>query len=140
MPLQIRACEPADEQAVVNLWTQVLADSAPHNDPRLSLHSKLRTGDGLLLVASLDDEVVGTVMGGYDGHRGWLYSLAVLPQARRQGIGTALCRRLEQLLRERGCLKLNLQVRSDNSEVIAFYETLGFAVEQRASLGKRLYD
>lgn len=140
MLMKIRACEPADAQAVVDLWAQVLPDAAPHNDPRLSLESKLKTGDGLLLVATLDERIVGTVMGGYDGHRGWLYSLAVHPRARRQGIGTALCRHLEQLLRDRGCLKLNLQVRSDNSDVIAFYEKLGFAIEQRASLGKRLYD
>lgn len=138
--MQIRACEPADEPAIVDLWMQVLPDAAMHNDPRVSLENKLKTGDGLLLVATRDEQIVGTVMGGYDGHRGWVYSLAVLPQVRRRGIGTALCRHLEQLLRDRGCLKLNLQVRSDNSEVIAFYETLGFAIEQRTSLGKRLDD
>jgi ribosomal protein S18 acetylase RimI-like enzyme len=138
--MQIRVYEQADEQALLDLWEQVLPDAAPHNDPRVSLENKLRTGDGLLLVATLDGQIVGTVMGGYDGHRGWVYSLAVLPQARRRGIGTALCRKLEQLLQDRGCLKLNLQVRSNNTAVIAFYEKLGFAIEQRASLGKRLDD
>jgi ribosomal protein S18 acetylase RimI-like enzyme len=138
--MQIRAYEPADAQALIDLWTEVLPDAAPHNDPRASLESKLKTGDGLLLVATLEGQVVGTVMGGFDGHRGWVYSLAVFPDVRRRGIGTALCQKLMQMLRDRGCLKLNLQVRSDNSDVIAFYEKLGFAIEQRASLGKRLYD
>jgi len=78
-------------------------------------------------------------MGGYDGHRGWIYSVAVQPDFRRDGIGTALCQQLEEELRNRGCLKVNLQVRSDNWNVIAFYQSLGFDFEDRISLGKRLY-
>ena len=138
--MRIRAYQPADAQALVDLWQQVLPHAAPHNDPHLSLENKLKAADGLLLVAELEGQLVGAVMGGYDGHRGWLYSLAVLPHARRQGVGTALCRSMEQLLRDCGCLKVNLQVRSANSAVIPFYETLGFEVEALTSLGKRLYD
>jgi ribosomal protein S18 acetylase RimI-like enzyme len=78
-------------------------------------------------------------MGGYDGHRGWVYSVAVRPQHRRRGIGRALLARLEAALIERGCLKVNLQVRASNAEVIAFYERLGYVVEERVSMGKRLY-
>lgn len=138
--MQIRPYQPADEQAVINLWATVLLDAAPHNDPHTSLTHKLKIDDGLRLVALSDDTVVGTAMGGYDGHRGWIYSVAVQPQFRRGGIGTALCQQLEEDLRHRGCLKVNLQVRSDNWNVIAFYQSLGFAVEDRNSLGKRLYD
>jgi ribosomal protein S18 acetylase RimI-like enzyme len=82
--------------------------------------------------------VVGSVMGGYDGHRGWIYALAVKPSHRRRGIASALMHAIERRLAAAGCGKLNLQVRASNSAVIAFYEALGFAVEARVSMGKRL--
>jgi hypothetical protein len=78
-------------------------------------------------------------MGGYDGHRGWIYSVAVDPRYRRQGIGRDLLVELESILASLGCLKVNLQVRASNVGVIAFYEKLGFVVEQHVSMGKRLY-
>jgi ribosomal protein S18 acetylase RimI-like enzyme len=83
--------------------------------------------------------VIGTVMGGYDGHRGWVYSVAVRPAERRKGVGTALLGRLEEAFVARGCLKVNLQVRESNAGVAAFYERLGYTVEERISMGKRLY-
>jgi ribosomal protein S18 acetylase RimI-like enzyme len=135
----VRPCSPEDRPALLALWSAVLHDPAPHNDPEISLKKKLEMDDGLLLVAHEGRTVVGSVMGGYDGHRGWIYALAVRPEHRRKGIGTALCRHLEQQLIDRGCLKLNLQVRSENAQVIAFYEQLGYSVEDRLSLGKRLY-
>ncbi|MGD9858318.1 MAG: GNAT family acetyltransferase, partial [Planctomycetaceae bacterium] len=117
-----------------------LPDSAPHNDPATSLRNKRAVEADLLFVAVDDDNgVVGTVMGGYDGHRGWVYSLAVLPSHRRRGIGTALVSALEERLVGRGCLKVNLQVRTSNAAVVAFYKQLGYDVEDRLSLGKRLY-
>ncbi len=139
MDLEVRAYRAADESDVIRIWNESLANPAPHNDPATSLRNKLLHDDGLLLVAAADDRVVGTIMGGYDGHRGWIYSLAVGPAHRRHGIGTMLVRRMEALLQERGCLKLNLQVRTSNAEVIRFYERLGFAVEEILNLGKRLY-
>ncbi len=78
-------------------------------------------------------------MGGWDGHRGWIYSVGVRASHRRRGIGSQLVLRMEQLLRERGCLKINLQVRTSNLQVIAFYESLGFTQDAVVSLGKRLY-
>jgi ribosomal protein S18 acetylase RimI-like enzyme len=93
----------------------------------------------LFFVAAVDGAVVGTVMGGYDGHRGWVYSVAVDPRHRRRGIGAALLRRLEAALTERGCLKVNLQVRAWNAGVVPFYEKLGYRVEEVVSMGKRLY-
>jgi ribosomal protein S18 acetylase RimI-like enzyme len=137
--MNIRPYQEADEPAVIALWNEVLPDSAPHNDPATAIRLKLAVGRDLFFVAVIDGAVVGTVMGGYDGHRGWVYSVAVLPPHRRQGIGGALVRRLEAALIERGCLKVNLQVRSSNAEVIAFYEKLGYDVEERVSMGKRLY-
>ena len=137
--MHVRPYEDADEPAVLALWRDVLPDSAPHNDPATSLRNKLAVERDLLFVAVSDQAVVGTVMGGYDGHRGWVYSVAVEPRWRRRGIGAALLRRLETALAERGCLKVNLQVRAANAGVIAFYEKLGYAVEERVSMGKRLY-
>ena len=94
----------------------------------------------LLLVAAEGSRLIGTVMGGYDGHRGWIYSLAVTGSERHRGIGTALVSKVEQKLKALGCLKVNLQVVSSNSGVVEFYEKLGFSVEDRVSMGKRLYD
>lgn len=77
-------------------------------------------------------------MAGYDGHRGWVYYLAVDPAYRRNGIGTALMEKAEGLLVQKGCPKLNLQIRVDNSDLQAFYEKLGYTVEERISMGKKL--
>lgn len=137
--VQIRPFQDSDAASVVALWHAVLPDSAPHNDPALSLQKKLAVDRDLLFVAESEGQIAGTVMAGYDGHRGWIYSVAVLPQHRRQGIGRRLLEAAEAVLRERGCLKLNLQVRATNAEVIAFYERLGYRVEQHVSMGKRLY-
>jgi ribosomal protein S18 acetylase RimI-like enzyme len=137
--MRIRQYEEADEPAVIALWQEVLPDSAPHNDPAAVIRQKLAADRALLLVAEAEAAVVGTVMGGYDGHRGWVYAVAVHPQHRRRGIGGALLRQLETALAERGCLKVNLQVRATNAAVVAFYESLGYVVEERISMGKRLY-
>jgi ribosomal protein S18 acetylase RimI-like enzyme len=137
--MQIRPYEDADEVAVIALWNEVLPDDAPHNDPATAIRNKLAVERDLFFVAVEGGAVVGTVLGGYDGHRGWVYSLAVQPQCQRRGVGSALVRRLEQALAGRGCLKVNLQVRSSNAGVVAFYEKLGYAVEPRVSMGKRLY-
>lgn len=135
----VRPYQDRDEPAVIRLWSEVLPKTAPHHDATKSLKQKLAHDRELILVATIDDRVIGAVMGGFDGHRGWIYSLAVDSSHRRQGIGTALVRQMESLLRQRGCLKLNLQVRASNAQVIAFYEELGFEVEQNISMGKRLY-
>ena len=137
--VEIRPYAECDERAVTALWAEVLADPAPHNDPARVIRQKLALERDLFFVAVVDGAVVGTVMGGYDGHRGWVYALAVRPTHQRRGIGTALVRHLETALAGRGCLKVNLQVRASNIEVVAFYESLGYEVEERVSMGKRLY-
>ena len=83
--------------------------------------------------------MIGTVLGGYDGHRGWVYSLAVDDHERQRGIGSALIDNIERKLKALGCLKVNLQVVASNSGVVEFYKRLGFSVEDRISMGKRLY-
>jgi ribosomal protein S18 acetylase RimI-like enzyme len=122
------------------LWNEVLPDSAPHNDPATAIRKKLEVQPELFFVAESEGEVVGTVMGGYDGHRGWVYAVAVRPQQRRRGVGTALLQGVEAALAARGCLKVNLQVHTANPGAVAFYEKLGYGVEERVSMGKRLYE
>jgi ribosomal protein S18 acetylase RimI-like enzyme len=136
----IRPYQDADEPAVIALWNEVLPDSAPHNDPATIIRKKLAVERDLFFVAVVESAVVGTVMGGYDGHRGWVYAVAVSPAHRRHGVGSALVRHLESALAERGCLKVNLQVRASNAGVVAFYERLGYGAEERVSMGKRLYE
>jgi hypothetical protein len=86
----------------------------------------------------VDGRIAGTVMAGYDGHRGWVHLVAVDPRYRRRGVGSALMRRAEALLDAMGCPKLNLQVRPTTPEIVGFYESLGFEVEERISMGKVL--
>jgi ribosomal protein S18 acetylase RimI-like enzyme len=91
--------------------------------------------DGWFFVVVLDGALVGTVMGGYDGHRSWVYSLAVDPQVQRRGVGTVLMRHIERELAERGCPKVSLQVLVSNVGTVEFYKKLGYAVEERVSMG-----
>src|SRR5436190_1499248 len=134
----IRRFEEADERDVMELWAEVFAYTARHNDPAIIIRHKLAVQRDLFFIALLDGALVGTVMGGYDGHRGWVYSLAVSPRARRRGIGTALMRHIEQELARRGCPKINLQVLATNAATVAFYQKLGYAIEERVSMGKLL--
>jgi ribosomal protein S18 acetylase RimI-like enzyme len=130
----------AHREQVIALWQTVFGDESAHNAPALVIDKKLAAHDGLFFVALLDGRVIGTVMAGYDGHRGWLYSVAVHPDHRQQGIGSQLVARAERALAERGCLKINLQILADNAAVAAFYASLGYAVEPRVSMGKRVAD
>jgi ribosomal protein S18 acetylase RimI-like enzyme len=136
--MDIRPFHEADEDAVVALWASVFAYPAHHNDPATVIRHKLAVQRELFFVAVEGDALLGTVMGGYDGHRGWIYSLAVHPEARRRGVGTALMRHVEGELARRGCPKINLQVLASNADVVAFYRTLGYAIEERVSMGKVL--
>ncbi len=137
--MHIRPYQNYDRDAVVALWNEVLPDSAPHNDPATSIRLKLEVDRDLLLVAHEAGEIVGTAMGGYDGHRGWIYSVAVKGKYRRCGFGRSLLAQIEAALVKRGCLKVNLQVRASNAEVIEFYRAIGYSIEDRISMGKCLY-
>lgn len=124
---------------VVALWKAVFDYyTAAHNQPEVSIDKKLAVNDCLFFVATDGGDVVGTIMAGYDGHRGWIYSLAVAPTHRRQGIGSRLVVHAERALTSLGCVKINLQIMEGNEGVAAFYESLGYAVEKRVSMGKRI--
>ena len=138
--MNIRNYAPADRNQVVSLWDAVFPGSTGHNDPGSSIDRKVASNDGLFFVAADGDAIVGTVLAGYDGHRGWLYSVAVDPGRRRSGIGSQLVRHAEQALAELGCPKMNIQVRADNAAVVAFYESLGFRTEERISMGKLILE
>ena len=136
--LKIRPYRESDKKAVVSLWRQVFPDSPSWNDPETNIKHKLAIQRDLFLVAELDNNIIGTAMAGFDGHRGWVYYVAVKPEYRRRGIGKALMLSVEQGLARIGCTKLNLQVRSSNEETVKFYKSLGYNIEDRISMGKLL--
>lgn len=135
--LLIRPYLADDQQSVVALWT-ACGLVAPHNSPVRDIERKLEVAPELFLVGVLGGEIVATCMVGYEGHRGWINYLAVSPQHRRSGIGTKIMQEAERRLREMGCPKINLQVRTSNREVIEFYKSMGFLEDAVVSLGKRL--
>jgi ribosomal protein S18 acetylase RimI-like enzyme len=135
----VRAYKEADEARVIELWT-FGGLVKPWNDPKKDIERKLKVQRELFLVAELEGSVVGVVMAGYEGHRGWVNYLAVDIGQRRRGIGSALMRDVERRLRALGCPKINLQVRLDNSAVQRFYAAIGFGVDETVSMGKRLED
>ncbi len=142
MSLAIRAVTAADTDAVVDLWRLVFPEygdpARPQRDPRASVARKLAFGDGLFWLAEQDGRVVGTTMAGYDGHRGWLYSLGVHPDVRRAGVGRALLERAERSLAALGCPKVNLQVFAANAEAQRFWRAAGYERDDVVSFGKRL--
>ena len=137
--MQIRAYQESDQDAVVALWRE-RGLVRPWNDPVKDIQRKLRVQRDLFLVGTLDGRLVATVMAGYEGHRGWINYLAVAREYRKRGFGRRLMDAAEALLRAIGCPKINLQIRSSNAEVIAFYRSLGFSVDDSLSMGKRLVE
>lgn len=136
--MHIRPFEPRDTDAVIALW-EAAGLTKPWNNPSLDIARKATVQPELFLVAEGEDHVVlGTVMAGYDGHRGWMNYLASSPGARGLGIGRALVEHVENALHALGCPKVNLQVRTSNAQAVEFYRHLGYEVDETISLGKRL--
>ena len=137
--MKIRNYHQSDKDSVISLWKEVFNPKQYHNTPELIIDMKIKNNDGLFYVAEQDNKIIGTVISGYDGHRGWIYSLAVHPKFRRKGIGTSLVNKALIKLEKLGCLKVNLQINRDNNNVIGFYEKNGFLTEERISMGKKIY-
>lgn len=133
----IRPYQPTDEENLISLW-RICDLVKPQNDPRKDIARKLSVDPGLLLVGTKKEELVGSVMAGYEGHRGWINYIAVAPAYRGAGFGRKLMDEAERLLRLRGCPKINLQVRESNRDVLAFYEKIGYRCDPVISFGKRL--
>lgn len=135
----IRPFRDSDEDAVVALW-HACGLTRPWNDPHRDIARKRTVQPELFLVDEVDGVVVASAMFGYDGHRGWVNYLGVDPAFRGRGIARALMAAGEDLLRERGCPKLSLQVRSDNAGAMAFYAALGYTADRTVSYGRRLIE
>ena len=120
------------------LWREAFPNDAPWNRASTAIAEKLRFQPDLMLVALEGLLVVGSVMAGYEGHRGWISRIAVLRAHRRERIGQALLLEAEKRLAALGCIKINLQVLETNSEVFPFYEEAGYEIEPRISMSKRL--
>lgn len=133
----IRTYQSADADAVVQLWAEC-GLTRPWNDPYKDIARKLTVQPEMFLVGTVDHAIVAVVMGGYDGHRGWVNYLAVAPAYQRRGYAAALMQEIEQRLLALGCPKINLLVRGGNTAVVSFYEKLAFQQDDVISLGKRL--
>lgn len=138
----IRTVRESDTDAVVALWRDVFPEyddpARPQRDPRASIARKLAFGDGLFWLMETGGRVVGTAMAGYDGHRGWIYSIGVAPGERRRGFARALLAHAESELRARGCPKINLQVLAVNEQALHFWRAAGYQPDHVVSFGRRL--
>ncbi len=135
--MKIRAFAEADEDRAVNLWDRC-GLLRPWNDPRRDIARKLQVQRELFLVGEIDGRIVAVVMAGYEGHRGWVDYLAVEPELQGKGLGRQMLAAVERGLAERGCPKVQLQIRRGNLGVVRFYRELGYAEDEVISMGKRL--
>jgi len=135
--LTVRGFRESDRRAVIGLWRRC-GLVVPWNDPDRDIDAKLQVQRELFLVGELDGRIVAGAMVGYEGHRGWINYLAVCPEHRRRGLGRRMVEEAQRRLREMGCPKINVQVRTSNAKVLLFYERLGFRRDEAVSLGKRL--
>ena len=133
----IRSFQVSDEPDVIDLWHRCNL-VVPQNDPKKDIEMKLQVQPELFFVGVISSRIVSTVMSGYDGHRGWLYYLAVDPDFQKRGIARRMVEEVESKLRKLGCTKINLQIRNSNNSVIAFYKHIGFGDDDVVGMGKRL--
>lgn len=135
--LIIRSYEDGDKEVVTDLW-HACGLVVPWNHPERDIARKVCVDRELFLVGEVQGKIVATVMGGYEGHRGWINYLAVAPELQRCGYGRDIMTEVEKRLHLRGCPKINLQVRTGNTAVLSFYASIGFKKDDVVSLGKRL--
>ncbi|MCZ6882292.1 MAG: GNAT family acetyltransferase [Gammaproteobacteria bacterium] len=135
--MNTRPFETTDQQAVIDLWKDC-GLVVPWNDLVKDIERKLKFDRDLLLVGELAGEIVASVMGGYEGHRGWINYLAVSPRHQRKGYGRLIMEVVELAIRQKGCPKINLQIRGSNTDMASFYQAIGYDIENVIGLGKRL--
>ena len=136
--MSVRSFHLKDKQQVAALWRTVFPDDPAHNQPEQMIDLKLSVQDDLFFVYEQNGQTKGSVMAGFDGVRGWIHKLAAHPDLAGVGVGRQLMAAAEAGLKEVGCTKVNLQVRETNTQVIGFYKKLGYDIEPRTSMGKRL--
>ena len=135
----VRPYLSADENAVVELWRKCNLLRS-WNNPKQDIKRKLGVGSELFFVGLVDNKVVATVMGGYEGHRGWVNYLAVDPTYQRRGLGQQIMEGVEKKILAMGCPKINLLIRMDNKAAVKFYESIGYEMDEVVSMGKRLVE
>jgi ribosomal protein S18 acetylase RimI-like enzyme len=135
--MKIQPYAPQYQKEVIALWERCNL-LVPTNNPTKDIERKMKVNPELFLIGLIGGKVVATAMGGYEGHRGWVNYLGVDPTHRKQGLGRQIMQALEAKLLEKGCPKLNLQVRVTNTEALKFYERTGYKRDEVISLGKRL--
>ena len=132
----IREFTASDEAFVIELWKTVFAEDPAWNEPAMVIRHKKAFQPELFLVGELNGELIATVLGGYDGFRGWIYHLAVAPAWRHRGFARMMMMAIEGKLLDLGCIKINLQVRASNLDATGFYRSVGYTVEDHISMGK----
>ena len=137
--MKIIPYEEKYQAQIVKLW-QACGLTVPWNDPVKDITRKLAKDPELFLVGLIDGVLVASVMGGYEGHRGWINYLAVSPDLQKSGYGRQLMKAVEKKIAEQGAPKINLQIRTSNVDVIAFYKAIGYKRDDVVGMGKRLID
>jgi len=135
--MEIRNYQPKDEIQLIDLWAECDL-VVPWNDPKKDIQRKALDSPKLFFVGELDEEIVASCMAGYDGHRGWIYYLAVKSKYQKQGLATSILLHSENALLKIGCPKIDLMVRNTNSDVISFYQKVGYKNDPVVVLSKRL--
>ena len=134
-----RRFKKTDTEAVIKLWDTCKL-VVPWNDPLKDIKRKLTIKDDLFIIGEINKKIIATAMAGYDGHRGYIYYLAVLPELQKKGIGSSILSIVEKKLYKLGCPKINLFVRNTNIKVKAFYKTNNYKIQNSQIYGKRLID
>ena len=137
MNFNIRSYRESDKDDVIRLWKECEL-VVPWNDPQRDIGRKQTVQSELFLIGLIDEAIIATAMAGYDGHRGWVYYLAVKSKYQQQEIGKQIMEEAEKRLLEIGCPKLNIMVRTTNSDVINFYKAIGYKVDGVTTMSKRL--
>lgn len=135
--MHIESLSPSDFDAAVALWHDA-GLTRPWNDPMDDLRRAVAGPSSTVLAGHDGDELVATAMVGHDGHRGWVYYVAVRPGRRRRGHGRAIMRACETWLSTRNVPKVQLMVRTENDAVTAFYAALGYGSDDVVVMSKRL--
>lgn len=136
-PMKVRELVAADTSSVVALWNET-GLTRPWNDAAKDFQRALDGSASVVLGVKPFDEVIGTVMVGHDGHRGWIYYLAVARAHQRNGIGSELMRAAEDWLRQIGAVKVQLMVRGDNEAMLDFYDACGYEISEVKVLSRWL--
>ena len=137
--MEIRNYHLSDESQVIDLWFK--CDLVrPWNNPKKDIESKLKVDPDLFLVGLLDNRIIAAVMGGYEGHRGWINYLAVDPSHQRKGYGKTIMKEIEERVKAKGAPKINVQIRSTNKSVIDSYKSIGYKIDDVIGMGKRFVE